>query len=376
MLASLVLQGPTLLKKMAKAAERDGLEGIGLSNKHGPARTVVLMHREGLDDTAIASLVSSLGVRVLCLADIMNSSKPVPDSVLPHLTSDTLATIVYTSGTTGRPKGVLLSHGNLLHQITLRFAPSKPYDKSEPLPDDVMVTMLPVWHITERAAELCMFSRGCKLVYSSVKHLKADLSVHKPHWMMLVPRVLEKISLGVQEKFAKKSKLARMMIHFFTMIAAAKNEHLKIARGQVIGKKKPNLLRRLYARCMATLLTPLDLLGTALVWRKVKQALGGRQKLIVSGGSALSGKVEDFFSNVGVLLIVGYGEFEFWLAICPLFCLFSADNIHLNPRLDRVLPIALPSQKRSKLDSWWLRRLSLDKDRSESCRSRCYCSRR
>ncbi len=109
------------------------------------------------------------------------------------------------------------------------------------------VTILPVWHITERAAELCMFSRGCTLVYSNVKNLKNDLryldfatnthcvidyclvsqidspffpsrlhvlstSKHKPHWMMLVPRVLEKISLGVQDKFSKRSKLARIMI--------------------------------------------------------------------------------------------------------------------------------------------------------------------
>ena len=101
---TIVLQGPTLLKKMAKAAERDGLEGIGLSNKHGPASTIVLMHREGLDDTDIASLSSSLGARVLCLVDIMNSSKPASIGALPSLTSDTLATIVYTSGTTGRPK--------------------------------------------------------------------------------------------------------------------------------------------------------------------------------------------------------------------------------------------------------------------------------
>ena len=85
---------------MAKAAER----GIGLSNKHGPASTVVLMHREGLDDTDIANLSSSLGVRVLCLVDVMNSSSPASIGSLPSLTSDTLATIVYTSGTTGRPK--------------------------------------------------------------------------------------------------------------------------------------------------------------------------------------------------------------------------------------------------------------------------------
>ena len=167
-----------------------------------------------------------------------------------------------------------------------------------------------------------MFSRGCKLVYSNVKNLKADLALHKPHWMMLVPRVLEKISLGVQEKFAKKSKLARMMIHFFALIASKKNEHLKVANGTVIGAKKPNPLRRLYARCMATLLAPLDLLGTALVWRKVKQALGGRSKLIMSGGSALSGRVEDFFSNIGVMLVVGYGLTE----CSPLLCHRRSDR--------------------------------------------------
>ena len=57
---TIVLQGPTLLKKMANTAERDGLEGVGLSNKHGPASTIVLMHREGLDDTDFARLSSSL----------------------------------------------------------------------------------------------------------------------------------------------------------------------------------------------------------------------------------------------------------------------------------------------------------------------------
>ena len=131
---TIVLQGPALLKKMAKAAERDGLGGIGLSNKHGPASTIVLMHREGLDDTDIANLSSSLGVRVLCLVDIMNSSSPASIGSLPSLTSDTLATIVYTSGTTGRPKvcsdfcfvSRLFTYGSLnLHLSLLSSSPSR-----------------------------------------------------------------------------------------------------------------------------------------------------------------------------------------------------------------------------------------------------------
>ena len=84
------------------------MEGIGLNNKyHGPASTIVLMHRESLADSDIARLASSLGVRVLCLTDVMNSCLPLAN--LPDLSSDSLATIVYTSGTTGRPKGVMLS---------------------------------------------------------------------------------------------------------------------------------------------------------------------------------------------------------------------------------------------------------------------------
>lgn len=175
---------------------------------------------------------------------------------------------------TDRPKGVMLTHGNLLHQIKLRFAPTKKYDVSEPLPGEVMVTILPIWHITERAAELCIFSRGVKLVYSNVRNLKNDLAHHQPHWMMLVPRVLEKVATGIQDKFTKKSRLSRMMIHFFTIVATAKNKHLKIAKGQVMSSSTPNVIRRFFSRCMAIALSPLDFIGHIVVWNKVKAALG------------------------------------------------------------------------------------------------------
>lgn len=91
--------------------------------------------------------------------------------------------------------------------------------------------------------------------------------------MMLVPRVLEKVALGIQEKFSRKNTLIRMMVSFFTMIAKAKNKHKKIAKGQVIGSQ-PNVFRRFFSRCVATALTPLDAIGHMIVWSKVKSALG------------------------------------------------------------------------------------------------------
>lgn len=92
--------------------------------------------------------------------------------------------------------------------------------------------------------------------------------------MMLVPRVLEKVALGVQDKFSRKNKLIRMMVSFFTMIAKAKNKHTKIAKGQVISTSKPSVFRRLFSRCVAAALSPLDAIGHILVWSKVKAALG------------------------------------------------------------------------------------------------------
>ena len=64
--------------------------------------------------------------------------------VFPKLTKNDLATIVYTSGTTGKPKGVMLTYGNLLHQTSHRLAPTKPYEEKEPLPGETMVSLLPV----------------------------------------------------------------------------------------------------------------------------------------------------------------------------------------------------------------------------------------
>jgi long-chain acyl-CoA synthetase len=306
-----VIQGPKLLKRLAKDAKAKGLSGLGLqNNKYGSVKTIVLMHREKMSNDQIQEIAAPLGITVSVLSDLLETVKPISANDVPEIGLDDLSTIVYTSGTTGQPKGVMLTHGNLLHQLGHRLAPTKPYDETEPLPGEIMLSLLPVWHITERTFELWMFSRGCNVVYSSIRSFKNDLAKHKPQWMVLVPRVLEKVALGVQGKFASGSAAVKTLVKLFSATGTLKHENLKIASGVIVGDEKPSSFKRLIARLIVALLAPLNAVGDKLVWSKVKDGFGGRQKCIISGGSALAGSLESFYELCGIDIIVGYGLTE------------------------------------------------------------------
>jgi len=93
-----------------------------------------------------------------------------------------------------------------------------------------LISIISVWHITERTFELWIASRGCSIVYSSIRTFKKDLAKHKPEWMVLVPRVLEKVAAGVQDKFASGSAAVRILSSFFTKVGKTYAKHKKITR--------------------------------------------------------------------------------------------------------------------------------------------------
>eukprot|EP00977_Amphora_coffeiformis_P028242 scaffold34916_cov170-Amphora_coffeaeformis.AAC.6 len=319
--ATVVLQGPKLLQKLAKDAKTKGLSNLGLQNEsHGSVKTVILMHREKKTSEQIAEMAAELGVRVEVFGDLLeNASQP---ENLPKLSKNDIATIVYTSGTTGRPKGVMLSHGNLLHQTGHRLSPTKPYETSEPLPGDTMVSILPVWHITERTFEMWMFCRGCSVVYSSIRTFKNDLAKHKPQWMVLVPRVLEKIANGVTDKFNSGSAAVKILSKFFTIVGNKYHDHKRVVDGLVVGDEQPGPLERLASRVAMTALKPFHAVGNKLVWSKVQDGFGGRVKTVIAGGSALAGSLETFYETAGINICVGYGLTE----CSPLLCYRRADE--------------------------------------------------
>uniref|UniRef100_A0A6U3B7E4 AMP-dependent synthetase/ligase domain-containing protein n=1 Tax=Entomoneis paludosa TaxID=265537 RepID=A0A6U3B7E4_9STRA len=250
------------------------------------------------------------GVQVAVLADLMEAATPLEKSQLPELNRENVATIVYTSGTTGRPKGVMLRHGNLLHQTGLRLSPTRPYEESDPIPGHTMVALLPVWHITERTFELWMITRGCRVVYTSVRHFKNDLAKHQPEWLVLVPRVLEKIATGVQDKFNGGSAAVKILSKFFTSVGQKAAKQKKIVNGLVVGDEKPGPLEALSAKTALAAMGVVNAVGNKLVWSKVQEGFGGNLKAIICGGSALSGSLETFFETAGINILVGYGLTE------------------------------------------------------------------
>ncbi|KAM0830111.1 hypothetical protein ACQ4PT_066436 [Festuca glaucescens] len=119
------------------------------------------------------------------------------------ITPEDVATLIYTSGTGGTPKGVMLTHRNLLHQI------NNLWDVVPAVPGDRFLSMLPPWHAYERSTEYFIFTHGIQQVYTTVKYLKADLQQYQPHYIISVPLVYETLYSSIQRQISSSSTLRK-----------------------------------------------------------------------------------------------------------------------------------------------------------------------
>jgi long-chain acyl-CoA synthetase len=219
-------------------------------------------------------------------------------------TRNTLATLMYTSGTSGTPKGVMLSHGNFLSQVLAARS------VLQLQPGERVLSILPIWHSYERSFEYIIFSYGCTQIYTSIRHVKSDIKQHKPHYMVAVPRLWESIYEGIQKQFREQPANQQKLVNFFLHQSQRYIAARRLARGLDLKNLNPSPVARSLANLQAAALRPVHLLGDKLVYQKVRAGMGGAVKYLVSGGGSIAEHLEDFFEIAGLEILGGYGLTE------------------------------------------------------------------
>ncbi|WP_074457428.1 AMP-dependent synthetase/ligase [Candidatus Synechococcus spongiarum] len=219
------------------------------------------------------------------------------------LSGEAVATILYTSGTTGRPKGVPLRHRNLIYLIQQLIV------AVQPNPGEQTLSVLPIWHSYERAAGYFLLSCGCRQNYTTIRDLRDDLQNVRPHFLISVPRLWESIQESFNNKLRQASPSQRTLVR--SALACSRFHCEQWRAWQNLHPVPCNPARRLLGLVLAGVVFPLHRLAGALLWPKLRQKLvGGRLRLAISGGGALSPSVDGFFEAVGIELLVGYGLTE------------------------------------------------------------------
>ncbi|XP_078169638.1 AMP-dependent synthetase and ligase family protein isoform X1 [Carex rostrata] len=222
---------------------------------------------------------------------------------------DDVATLMYTSGTSGTPKGVMLTHQNILHQI------NNLWDIVPCQVGDRFLSMLPSWHAYERAAEYFIFTHGTEQVYTNVNFLKQDLKQYQPQYVVSVPLVYETLYNSIQKQISASSTARKLVALMLINISMLYTEARRIYEGKALSKnpRQPSLficiLDWLWARFVAAILFPLHILAKMLLYSKIHSSIG-ISKAGISGGGSLPMHIDKFFEAIGVKVQNGYGLTE------------------------------------------------------------------
>jgi long-chain acyl-CoA synthetase len=202
---------------------------------------------------------------------------------------ENLATLIYTSGTTGDPKGVMLTHDNIVSNVHGALAAFGDFG-----PSDVALSFLPLCHIFERmGGHYLMLQQGVTIAYAeSVEKVPANMTEVRPTLMLSVPRLYEKMYARVREKVAADSALKQRIFRWALGVGR------QVFQGSVEHRRPGVGLRARQA------------LADRLVFAKIRERTGGRLRLFVSGGAPLAREIGEFFGAVGLIILEGYGLTE------------------------------------------------------------------
>jgi long-chain acyl-CoA synthetase len=230
------------------------------------------------------------------------------EAILP---SD-LSCLIYTSGTTGTPKGVMLTHYNLVENTRVSLIQIPIIEKT-----DIFLSFLPLSHVFERTAtyHVCLFA-GCKIAFAqSLDLLAKNMAEVRPTVMNCVPRLLERIHDRAMKNGTSAGGLKSKI--FLWSLKIGRKSRLVKEEG-----KKPGLL-----------LSNQQKIAEKLVFSKIKERTGGRLKIMLSGGGALPKNIGEFFGDLGIKVLEGFGLTE----TSPVMSVTENDRI-IYGTVGRIIP--------------------------------------
>ncbi|MCW7497176.1 long-chain fatty acid--CoA ligase [Leptospira levettii] len=221
---------------------------------------------------------------------------------------DDLFTIIYTSGTTGMPKGVMLTHQNMVYNV-VKVPPRVGLRSS-----DRTLSILPVWHIFERAIDYAIIAEGASIAYTNIRDLRDDFQKIKPSFMASAPRLWENLYLGIKQKLEKAPENKKKLFDFaYDICKKFKDGQDYLAGNKLLTKEESPFERMKNTTLSIGYVLNLFLLAKVLdglVFSKIRDVLGGHLIGTISGGGALPSHVDEFFNVIGIPVYEGYGMTE------------------------------------------------------------------
>lgn len=237
------------------------------SNQHDPGITLLQLENYG--------------------EELFKQQPELIDMLTSAIRPDDLATIIYTSGTTGEPKGVMLTHSNLVSNV-IDSAGHLSFNRN-----DCVLSVLPLSHVLERVAMYMYIHHGMAVFFGeSLEMIGPNLREVSPTIFVGVPRIFEKIYGRVKEKTAEKGRMNVAILNWAITVGK------EYARLEVAHKPIPALLGLKHK------------LADKLIFEKIRKAMGGRIRLLVSGGAALPEELGYIYIGAGLPIVQGYGLTE------------------------------------------------------------------
>ena len=293
--------------RMAFAENKDQLNKIlALKPSLPDLERIVLIEGEKPESAEVeVILYQDLLDEGLALLDAEGGKAEIEREIALGDEEDT-ATIIFTSGTTGLPKGVMLSHRNIIYQL---HAVDKIIDFKKGW---TALSVLPIWHAFERIIQYVVIHKCCRIAYSKPigKVMLTDFQRVNPEVLCSVPRIWETVKAGVYQNLRNKKPIERKVFSFFVAIAKRKLHYENVAYDLYPRFGKPNKLRMKAVFIPYAFFNLLYKIGDKVAFSQIKEKLGSSFVTGISGGGSMSRDVEEFFSAIGIKLLDGYGLTE------------------------------------------------------------------